>query len=217
MNFLYPGLLSDFAPTEDDQRKPQGLLALLAQGGQGAGPLDNMGAIPGSSPIASGFAPAASVPTPAARPSRYDLPDNISPAYLNTTRLEGEPNPDAPAAGAVPAGPASFTPPQGAPKQDGPGIFDKIGNALGGIYGQGGPGDGLINIGLALASPGNWAENLMKVNQMSAAGDLRKSQLLAAQQKQQREAIALRAESADRAGSHEGDQPERGLAPAGRS
>lgn len=149
-------------------------------------------------------------------PSPYGAVDRnttfAQPAALGpkdqTTALEGGPehlaylvkqraNPDAPAPGAVPAGNAPLNiVPQGAanaqPQKDEPGALEKLSTVLGGIYGQGGPGDGLINLGLALMSPGNKAENVLKVGQMAQANDYRKSQLLAAQQKQQREALALK-------------------------
>ncbi|MDB5597773.1 MAG: hypothetical protein JWM36_4734 [Hyphomicrobiales bacterium] len=121
--------------------------------------------------------------------------------YNETTALEGGPeqlaylykqknSPDLPSQNATPAGGAPFNAPQ-QPKADDPGFLEKLTGALGGIYGQGGPGDGLINLGLALMSPGNKAENVMKAGQMAQLNDYKKSQLLAAQQKQQRETLAL--------------------------
>jgi hypothetical protein len=121
--------------------------------------------------------------------------------YNDTTALEGGPeqlaylfnkkqNPDLPSPGATPAGGAPFNAPR-QPKADDPGFLEKLTGVLGGVYGQGGPGDGLINLGLALMSPGNKAQNVMQAGQMAQLNDYKKSQLLAAQQKQQRETLAL--------------------------
>lgn len=110
-----------------------------------------------------------------------------------TGALEGSPEAkafaDRPAQNATPAGGAPFTPPQA--NKDEPGTLEKLSTVLGGIYGQGGPGDGLINLGLALMSPGNKAENIMRAGQMAQLNDYKKSQLLASQQKQMREMLAL--------------------------
>jgi hypothetical protein len=141
------------------------------------------------------------------RTASFTPPATLS-GYNDTTALEGGPehlayrygqrnNPaDLPSPGAVNAGgaPLNILPQaaNGAPaKKDEPGTLEKLTSVLGGIYGQGGPGDGLINLGLALMSPGNKAQNVMQAGQMAQLNDYKRSQLLASQQKQVRETLAL--------------------------
>jgi hypothetical protein len=60
----------------------------------------------------------------------------------------------------------SAAPAAAAPAASGGGFLDKIGN----IYGAGGGGDGLINLGLALMSPGDRSANLMRAAYMNQQG-----------------------------------------------
>ena len=111
---------------------------------------------------------------------------------------------DAPAPGAVEAGPmtqqtaqpgAPMQLPGGAamqqpqqPEQPQGGLLSSLGNAaagLGRIYGQGGPGDGLINLGIAVASPGNMAQNVQRANEASNRSRVVNAQLGLQQQKAQ--------------------------------
>jgi hypothetical protein len=113
--------------------------------------------------------------------------------------LLSQPQPDMPAPQAVEAGPM---PQPGAPMQlpsadGGPpaaperGLLSSLGDIAGGlgkIYGQGGPGDGLINLGLAIASPGNMAQNLAKANETTTRGRMMNWQMGQQQAKQQGQA-----------------------------
>jgi hypothetical protein len=136
-----------------------------------------------------------SMPSLAAGPMKMD--PGVVPLGLLSRQQTPPMQPDAPAPMAVEAGPQ---PQPGAPMQlpsanGGPaapqqpqgGLLSGIDNfigKLGNIYGNGGGGDGLINLGLAIASPGNMAQNLAKANETNNRSRLVNAQLAQTQQKQ---------------------------------
>jgi hypothetical protein len=130
-------------------------------------------------------------------PFDWNDPEKMNPNRFPLGLLS--PQPDVPAQGATPAGPAPA--PVGSPMQlpsanggpaapqpqNKPGILDMLGS----IYGQGGPGDGLINLGLAVASPGNMAQNVQKGLQTHAITQMARSKQAQEQFKFAREQAGL--------------------------
>ncbi len=85
-----------------------------------------------------------------------------------------------------------LAPPAKAPEQGGMGSgFDKFVDKLGNIYGNGGGGDALINMGLAIASPGNRAQNLQRAMMINSQQSSQKNAQALQQLKLQREQGAL--------------------------
>lgn len=122
---------------------------------------------------------------------------------------EDDDTPDAPALNAKPAGglgaPGPVAPPMAlrpsaapaAPPAE-PSALDKIGNVIGGIYGNGGPGDGLIALGAGLMSGQGVGKGLLtgmnliaQQKQSATNNQLQQGQLALQQAKLQREQSAL--------------------------
>lgn len=194
------GLLAPWEDDEEQRRRFGG--GLLAQPSSPASPAGLL-AMPHFSGPGASWQPSMSNPSDAFAPSR--LP-------LSTPRSHGDTNPpvaqasqaDLAADRAANAGPA---PMPGDPMQLGsaaplqqqqakPGFFSTLGNLASSIYGQGGPGDGMINLGLAVASPGNMAVNVQKAMQMQAVNQL-------ARQRQAQEQLKFGQQQAGLAGNLE--------------
>lgn len=124
--------------------------------------------IPAPNASPAGPAPsqfAAPPPMPPERPAGLGFNRPAPEAPTSPMQLSGARAPDA-------VGTTTNYPP--APDQGGGG-FDKFFDAIGSIYGKGGPGDNLIALGAGLASGGgNWGQGLMRgmamvnANQMTA-------------------------------------------------
>ncbi|MDP2359059.1 MAG: hypothetical protein Q8M31_23780 [Beijerinckiaceae bacterium] len=176
------GLLNTWDDEEEQRRRFSG--GLLAQGGSISSPPAGLLAMPHFAGAEASWQPSISNPADAFSPSRMPL---------SQPRQQSESNPpvaqasaaDLAASRAAESGPASMP---GAPMQlpggqpaapmqqqqqkpEG-GFLDGLLSKIGSIYGQGGPGDGLINMGLAVASPGNLPQNLQRAMQMHNATQL---------------------------------------------
>ena len=111
---------------------------------------------PGASPVSDPAMP----PMPPQRPEGLGF-NNPTQAQGFVPPMPPERPANLPAPSAAPAGPAPSAP-ASTPAKDEPGFLSKFGDAIGSIYGKGGPGDSLIALGAGLASGPNWGSGLMK-------------------------------------------------------
>lgn len=136
---------------------------------------------PGASPVSGPAMP----PMPPQRPEGLGFNE---PAQVRgfVPPMPPERPANLPAPSAAPAGPAPSAP-ASTPAKDEPGFLSKFGDAIGSIYGKGGPGDSLIALGAGLASGPNWGSGLMKgmamVNANALTADKKALERAQAQQK----------------------------------
>jgi hypothetical protein len=145
-----------------------GLLRFLQQQGVGAPADPNAPVPPQAPPPQMGLLSSLMGQTPLAPPQPDDSEADTPAPGAKPASLSQAPAPaQAPMslAGATTPAP-SVTPAVAPPAASGGGFLDKIGN----IYGAGGGGDGLINLGLALMSPGDRSTNLMRAATMNQQG-----------------------------------------------
>lgn len=134
---------------------------------------------------APGASNAGPVPMPPPRPANIGEPVDLQGAQPPTPV-------GASAAQTLSAGPAAA----GAGEKKSPGFMDIVNgafDAIGGIYGKGGPGDRLIELGAALAHPQGWSVGLSQMGQNSQRRE-------ALQQANQLQALKLKREQAQQAG-----------------